>query len=402
MSNNGTSRLNGSQQLIKETNFRRVFSLVEKHDGISRAEIASITGLSPTTVSSLAEEMLSKSMVYEAGPGELSTSGRKPILLKVDPRGGCIITVDLQPNGFNLGCFDLTCRPVHELYIKTEDFRKLGSTVCAETETLVDKCGYKKENLLGICIGAPGIIDRSRHRIVSSTILPIDKNSGFYDEIIEKFPGIEVDLMNESSLSAYTEKEFNKELTGIENLLFIDVHEGIGAGIIINGKIYEGADSLAGEFGHISIDVNGPLCKCGSRGCLEVMANIPALVKDVELSNGKILVDDNPVGYDKRFSIIANGYKETGRFKNEVETTANYLAYGINSAVNLMNPGAVVIGGTIKLLGNGFLEKVKTVIKRIGLYKGKDIKILLSQYNGNPVTAGGARHIFNKLFEVRE
>jgi predicted NBD/HSP70 family sugar kinase len=402
LSNNGQHKINGSQQVIKETNFKRIFSLIEKHEGISRAEIAAITGLSPTTVSSLAEEMVSKSMIFEAGPGELSTSGRKPILLKVNPGGGCIIAVDLQPDGFNLGCFDLTCRPIHEINIKTQDFKNLGELVCTETGQLVEKCGYKKENLLGICIGAPGIIDRSRHRIVSSTILPIDKNSRFYDEIIEKFPGIEVDLMNESSLSAYTEKEFNTELTGIENLLFIDVHEGIGAGIIINGKIYEGADSLAGEFGHISIDVNGPLCKCGSRGCLEVMANIPALVKDVETSHGKILVDDNSVGYDKRFSIIANGYKESGRFSNEVKTAANYIAYGINSAVNLMNPGAVVIGGKIKLMGSKFLEEVKSIIKRIGLYKDKEIKILLSQYNGNPVTAGGARHIFNKLFEVRE
>ncbi len=402
MFNNGSNKITASQQVIKETNLKRVFSLIEKRDGISRAEIASLTGLSPTTVSSLAEEMVAKSMIYEAGPGELSTSGRKPILLKVNPRGGCIVSVDLQPGGFNIGCFDLTCRPVHEINIRTQDFRNLGNMVCSETEKIVRECGYERENLLGICIGAPGIIDRSRHRIVSSTILPIDRTSAFYDEITERFPNIAVDLMNESSLSAYTEKEFNKELAGIENLLFIDVHEGIGAGIIINGKIYEGADSLAGEFGHVSIDVNGPLCKCGSRGCLEVMANIPALVKDVEITHGKILVDDSPVDYDKRFSIIANGYKEEGRFRNEVETTANYIAYGINSAVNLMNPGAVVIGGKIKLMGDGFLEKVRSVIKRIGLYKDREMKILLSQYNGNPVTAGGARHIFNELFEVRE
>lgn len=400
MLNNKINR--GSQQIIKETNFKRVFSLIEKNDGISRAEIASLTGLSPTTVSSLAEEMVSMSLIFEAGPGELPTSGRKPILLKVNPKGACIVAVDLQPGGFNLGCFDLTCHPIHEIYIKKEDFKDLGVAISKETENLVKKCGYKKEELLGICIGAPGIIDRKMHRIVSSTILPIDKSIDFYTEITKSFPGIEIDLMNESSLSAYTEIEFNAELKGIQNLLFIDVHDGIGAGIIINGKIYEGADSLAGEFGHISIDVNGPLCKCGSRGCLEVMANIPALVKDVETAHGKILVDDSSVGYDKRFSIIADGYTNEGRFLDEVNSIANYLAYGINSAVNLMNPGAVVIGGRITDMGLGFLEKIKKVTRKISLYKKREIKILLSQYNGNPVTAGGARHIFNKIFEVRE
>lgn len=399
---NGANKRNGSQQVMKETNFRRVFSLVEKHDGISRAEIASITGLSPTTVSSLAEEMVSLSLIFEAGPGELATSGRKPILLKVNPKGACIIAVDLQPGGFNVGCFDLTCRQIHEKFIESENYSELGKKLCESTEQIIVKCGYKIQDLLGLCIGAPGIIDKNKKQIISSTILPIDRSVEINSHLVEKFPDTTIEIMNESSLSAYAEKEFNEDLAGIENLLFIDVHEGIGAGIIIKGEIYEGADSLAGEFGHISIDVNGPLCKCGSRGCLEVMANIPALVKDVEASYGEMLVDKNHADYDKRFSIIAEGYKNQGRFSDEVNRIAIYLAYGINSAVNLMNPGAVVIGGRIKIMGDKFLKKVKTEINRIGLYKDRELKILLSHYNGNPVTVGGARYIFNKVFEVKE
>lgn len=402
MFGNGNENGNGSQQVIKEKNLRRIFSIIEVNDGISRAEIAVKTGLSPTTVSTLTEELIFESLVYEAGTGSLPASGRKPIILKVNPGGACIISADLQPGGYNLGCFNLTCRPLHEKYIQLNDYRKLGESLCENIESIVKSCNYRIEQLIGICIGAPGIIDRKNKNIISSTIIPIDKSIDFHNELMGKYPDAVIETMNESSLSAYTEKEFNKELYGIENLLFIDVHEGIGAGIIINGRIYEGADSLAGEFGHISIDVNGPLCKCGSRGCLEVMANIPALVKDVETSYGKIEVDGEKVEYDKRFSIIAENYVSEGRFRKEIENIANYLAFGINSAVNLMNPGAVIIGGKIKELGPDFLAKVSRLFSKIRLYKDKDLKILLSQYNGNPVTAGGARYIFNEIFEVKE
>ena len=392
MFNDSLNRGNGSQQVIKEMNLRRVFSLIEKHDGISRAEIASHTGLSPTTVSSLSEELISHGYIYEAGPGELASSGRKPILLKINPAGACIIAADLQPGGFNIGCFDLACSPLSERYIPLDDYRMFGRTFCLETERLLKECKYEKENILGICLGAPGIIDRSSHRIVSSTILPVDSRNDFYQLISEEFPDTQIELMNESSLSAYTENEYNSELDGIMNLLFIDVHEGIGAGIIIKGGIYEGADALAGEFGHISVDVNGPICKCGSRGCLEVMANIPALVKDVQALN--------PVAGIGSFEDIAGDYREKGLYAAEINRIAIYLAYGINSAMNLMNPGAVVIGGKIRELGDRFLEQIKGTIMKISLYKDRKTRILLSRYEGNPVTAGGARYIFNKTFEV--
>lgn len=398
MFNGGEKIKNGSQQLIKETNIKRVFSLVSKHDGISRAEIANITKLSPTTISSLAEELMSAGFVFEAGRGDIPTSGRKPIMLKVNPKGGCIVSVDLQNDGYNAGCFDLNCCYVKKKFIALSDYKTLGRSMNREINKLIDETGYKKEQLLGICIGAPGIIDREKGRIVSSTIIPVDETNAFYDTLKNEFPGIKIEIMNESSLSAYTEKEFNSEIKGINDLIYIDIHRGIGAGIIINGKIYEGADALAGEFGHISIDINGPICKCGSRGCLEILASIPALVRNIEMDGNLILAENDLATEEEKFLKIAKDYRENGKYESEINRTAEYIAYGINNALNLMNPGAVVIGGKITALGDGFLKKVIEIHERIGLYKNKDTNILLSEYSGNPVTAGGAKHIFNEIF----
>ena len=388
----------GSQQLIKETNIRRIFKLVSISDGISRAEIANRTGLSPTTVSTLAEELIFAGFIFEDGTGDIPTSGRKPIMLKVKPKGGCIIAADLQDNGYNLGLFDLNCCSISENFIVLPEYDNLGISMLEEISKAIKKNGFQKVQLLGICIGAPGIIDRKNNKIISSTILPIDIKNDFYSVIQESYPGIRLELINESSLSAYAEKEFGKITGNIDNLIYVDIHTGIGAGIIINGRMYEGSGSLAGEIGHISVDINGPHCKCGSRGCLETLASIPALIADIEHDTGFPPEFPNAGSLDERFRIIAEEYIDNGEFSDEIQRMARYIAYGINNAVNLLNPGVVVIGGKATELGEKFLWEVQKNMKTIGLDGNKDTPIRLSGFKGNPVTAGGARHIFNIIF----
>jgi predicted NBD/HSP70 family sugar kinase len=388
----------GSQQLIKETNIRRVFKLVSVSDGISRAEIANRTGLSPTTVSSLADELITGGFIMEDGTGEIPTSGRKPIILKVKSGGGCIIAADLQENGYNIGVFDLNCNPIKEKFIKLNDYDMLGSSIVREISKAIRINGFPVNRLLGICIGAPGIIDRTGGKIISSTILPINSKNNFYEKIQEAYPDIKVELVNESSLSAYAEMEYGTSTGNINNLIYIDIHTGIGAGIIINGKMYEGAGSLAGEFGHISVDINGPHCKCGNRGCLETLASIPALIADIERDSGFPKEYPNAGSIDEKFYIIAGEYLENNGFAREIKEMAMYLSYGINNAVNLLNPGAVVIGGKAAELGMKFIDEIRFNMKKIGLDGNKETPVLLSEFKGNPVTAGGARHIFNIIF----
>lgn len=388
----------GSQQLIKETNIRRVFKLVSNNDGVSRAELANQTGLSPTTISSLAEELIKDGLVKEDGTADLLTSGRKPIMLKVNSLGACIAAIDLQENGYNIGLFNLNCKLLTEKFIELTDYSDLGASLVSNISKIVRQNKYYNKNLLGICVGAPGIIDQTKGIIISSTILPIGSNNMFLNQLAESYPDIKIELVNESSLSAYTELQYGKATEGINDLIYIDIHTGIGAGIIINGSIYEGSNALAGEFGHISIDLNGPLCKCGSRGCLETLASIPSLVAEVEGDTGFSAAITNAGTVEEKFKIIAEEYRENSGFFKEINAMARYIAYGINNTINLLNPGAVVIGGKAIALGEKFLKEIIRTLSIIGLDSNKETRILLSEFKGNPVTAGGAQHIFNLLF----
>ncbi|MCK5811536.1 MAG: ROK family protein [Clostridiales bacterium] len=372
-----------SQQTIKQANSKLVFKLIDQHDGISRAQIANITKLSPTTISSLTEELLTKELVHEIGTKIVRSSGRRPILLDVNEKGACFICMDLQQRGYYLGIYNLKCQLISGQLYNLDNYDELGKSLVATSKQLLKKEKISKDKLLGIAIGAPGIIDESHKRVLSSTIIPITENNLFYEQLIKNFPLCQIELVNESSLAAYAEIVFVNEIRHLRNLLYIDIHTGIGAGIIIDGNIYRGPHNLAGEFGHISIDIRGPLCKCGAKGCLEMLSSIPAINKKLP----KYTLQEIQSRYDELYMDVTV----------VVNKSAKYLAYGINNAVNLLNPEAVIIGGQITIFGQKYLSEVIKVFKEISLGQNKDLPILLSQVEGNAVTLGGARYLLDRI-----
>jgi len=373
-----------SQQRIQQSNIRLVFKHIYDNKGISRAKIASITKLSPTTISSLTEQLIKKKLIKEIGYKVVKNSGRRGILLDVNKSGAYFISTDLQESGYNIALYDLKCNLIKETYIELKKYNKLGKSIIENTTILLKQFKIKEDKLSGISIGAPGLIDVEDKTIVSSTIISITKENKFIDEIKKRFNNIKIELINESSLSAYAEKQFVKSIKLIENILYIDIHTGIGAGIIINGNIYRGYNNVAGEFGHISVDINGPICKCGARGCLETVANIKTIMKQL-----------------KKYSDIETIVKKYNEADKEVtkviNNNAKYIAYGINNAINLLNPEVVIIGGKIKIFGQKYLNRIIKTQQKIGLDKNKDIKITLSKVKGNPVTLGGAKYLLDTI-----
>ncbi len=372
-----------SQQTIKQANSKLVFKLIDQYDGISRAQIANITKLSPTTISSLTDELLKKELVNEIGTKIVKSSGRRPILLDVNENGAYFICADLQQHGYYLGIYNLKCKLVSGKLYNLDNYDELGKSLVVTSKQLLKKEKIAKEKLLGIAIGAPGLIDELQERVLSSTIIPLTESNLFYEQLVKAFPLCQIELVNESSLAAYAEIAFVNEIRHLNNLLYIDIHTGIGAGIIIDGNIYRGPHNLAGEFGHISIDIKGPRCKCGAKGCLETLSSIPAITNKLP----KYTLKEIQRRYDELYMDVTV----------VVNKNAKYLAYGINNAVNLLNPEAVIIGGQITIFGQKYLSEVIKEYKDIALRQNKELPILLSQVTENAVTLGGARYLLDRI-----
>lgn len=374
-----------NQQLVKETNRTLVFNLINKHGPVSRAELAHATGLSPTTVSSLADDLIKNEIIYETGEGSTFTSGRKPIMLDVNPGGGFVFAVEVKDTGFESALYDLKCRKVYAITQSNIDFFSLGYLLRDACQKALDDNKLEKNKLFGICIGVPGIIDLAKNRIIKSTVVPIEYENDFYNIIKNKFSQIPVYLGNESWFSAYAQKEFGQD-GYIDNLIFIDINKGVGSGLILNGKIYTGTSGIAGETGHMSVDLNGEKCKCGSRGCLETMISIPAIIREHNKAA--------KTKYDDISQIPLNELSSSG----VLSLTAKRLAFGLNNIINFVNPQAIIIGGSITQLGEVFLDQVKDSVQKIQLKPGNNhVKIAYSKINENTVTLGGGKYLLDNI-----
>lgn len=364
-----------SQQLIKESHIRLVFRLIHQNGTISRADIKKLTGLSATTISTLVEELMEDGLVVECGMKDSNFSGRKAVLLKVCPEGGCFVGVDVQKGQIVADTYALDLKPIFHLCVPVEQGENLPMRIM---HAIGATC--HKRRILGVTIGLPGVIDTKTNKLLSSTVLAVEDAEDIYDILKEALPDANLYLKNNSGLIAYVEKEFGA-YTEVNNLVSIDINDGVGAGIIIDGAIYDGS-GMAGEFGHISVDYRGKRCKCGNYGCLEMIASIPAILEKTECRSVDSLRD-----------ALDNG--ETS-VKTAVDDVAKALAFGINNIVNLIDPEQIVIVGPLRTLGNHLLKPLKAYYQEIALIKEKSI--FYSTLDGNLVTRGGAKFAFNEMF----
>ncbi len=376
---------NANLQLVKQNNLTLLFRLIYAKEPVSRADLAHITGLSPTTVSTLVDELVSDGMVNIVGAAKTTTSGRKPIMLRVNPDGGYMVGVELTHEGFSMAAFDLRMNQVKQIDRAVGDYKLIGQEIIAGIEEILDVLNAGERRLNGVCIGVPGLMDNETRRVVSSTVIPIDEENDFYDVIRARFPDVSLRMGNESGFCAYIEKA--SMARDVHSLVYIELNEGIGAGIIIEDRIFTGAFGNAGEFGHISVDLNGKQCKCGNRGCLEAEVNLSAIRDafksvlgkntDIELARAAL-----ELGNQSAYAVL-DGICRT-------------LAAGINNVINILNPDAIVIGGGAARLGDTFLNCVSEHISRISVKSGDKKPIIsLSAVQGNLVTQGCARYMLD-------
>lgn len=372
-----TEIVKASQQLIKESNMRLVFRLIHKHGTISRADIKKITGLSATTVSSLVEELIDEGLVNECGIKNSNTSGRKAVLMQVCPDGGYFVGIDIQKSQIVTDVYALDFTSVFHITVPVVSGENLAMGIMHSIGA-----ASRGRRIFGITIGLPGVIDPESNTLVSSTVLHAEDAADIYTTVSDAMPQTKVYIKNNSGLIAYAEKEFGTH--GLSNnLVSIDIDDGVGAGILIDGAIYDGG-GMAGEFGHISVDYHGKRCQCGNYGCLELIASLPAILEKTGCYCINQLRDKLDSGDDTMV--------------NAIDDVAKALAFGINNIVNLIDPESVVIGGSIRALGAHLLEPLKKYFDEIALIKNKTIEY--SVLECNPVTIGGARFAFDGMFGV--
>lgn len=289
----------------------------------------------------------------------MTVSEYKELVLGVDLGGTKIATALATAQGKILARgYSLIPTPAHPDAVIDSIFATIEKTISASK---------LKPQLLGIGVAAAGIVDSDTGKVIFSPNLSGWHDVPLRDAIQQKF-GISTYLGNDATLAALGEWCFGVKKK-VANLIYITVSTGIGGGIIADGKLYTGSRGVAGEIGHMTIDVNGPRCNCGNIGCWETLASGTALAREAvkQITKGVStsivnLVDGDMSKIDAKVVFLAA--KQGDELAKElISQLAFYFGVGLANLVNIFNPELILIGGGVAKMGDLLLQPAIKVVK---------------------------------------
>lgn len=375
------------QEYIKKNNKMLVFDVIRNERPISRANIAKITEMSPTSIGRIVSELTSIGVVKET---DLSSTGvgRKAIFLDIDAKSILNIGVYLNKNFCNLGFIDFDGNIIayRNYNINVHDFtseeviNKIGEYINKlKTEENVDV-----SKIIGVGIGIPGIIDNKKGEVVLSAQLGW-KNVSVADKIA-KITGLKTTIDNSLKLHALAETMYGSAV-GSNITSFINIGAGVGSALVINGQIYRGESNIAGEVGHITVNPNGMLCECGKRGCLQTYMAEGALIKEVNKFKKVNSIDE-----------IFISFRDKENWAVEIlDMAATYIGITVNNVIGMYNPDTIILSGDLIDKHEEMKKLVESKLENScwDPFKGT-FKIVYSKLKNNGVLIGAATYSLKK------
>jgi glucokinase-like ROK family protein len=386
----------GDQALVREINLSSVLRYL--HDGValSRAQLASLTGLNKTTISSLVEELLDRALVREAGL-DASGGGRPATLLEMNPKAGCIIGVAL---GVDFVSAILTDFAGHILWrhIEESDPTESKDATLELTLRIVDKAMEASRlggtRLLGLGLATPGTVN------VDEGLLIFSPNLQWYNipyrKILHDHTSLPVFVDNDANAAAQAEHLFGVARQA-RNFISIFAGVGVGGGLFLNGELYRGAGGYAGEIGHTNFMVEHYRrpCRCGSRGCWETSVAQDSVVERVRgrLAVGRSsLIRPIVAGQNSPLTvpiIVEAADANDAEALEALSETGSLLGLGTANLVSIFNPEMVVIGGPLAIAGEYLLPPIKEAVRNTVLPEiHEQVDILLSAFGADASVMG--------------
>jgi glucokinase len=289
----------------------------------------------------------------------------------------------------------------YRLTLADEGPRSVINQVFSIIDSILKQEDKNASCLSGISLAVAGAIDSRKGIITASPNL-----LGWHDiplrDIVKKRYRVDTFLINDANAAALGEHCFGVGW-GVNNLILLTLGTGIGGGIIINGKLYSGQNGSAGEIGHMTIDINGPKCKCGNTGCLEVLASGTAVTEAAvrRISRGeKSTITDIVKGKieditAEKISIAAQ--RGDALASEVIFKAATYLGVGMVNLVNIFNPEMIIVGGGMVKMGDLLLNPARQVVKRRAFkLPAQEVRIVPAQLGNNAGVFGAAVFVFQK------
>ena len=355
---------------------------------ISRARLIEALNFSRGKISAEVARLIEKGLLAEDGLAE-SEGGRRSSLLIIPPSAGLVAAVDIGATSIDVALTTLGS----ELLAQRDapaDVREGPLSVLDQVKSLLaellEQQGVSPRDVLAIGVGVPGPVEQASGLLTVPPIMPGWDRFPIRDAFAGEYAA-PVFVDNDVNVMALGE-HWGGVAKGVADVIFVKIGTGIGSGIIVGGRLHRGAQGCAGDFGHICVDPDGPLCSCGNAGCLEAMAAAPAIVLQAERCARE---GESPL----LMALLKEKGELTMKYVGEAARRGDYCALTnvrrsgrligqtLASAVNVLNPSMIVIGGGVSRVGHALLAEVRSAVYQRSLpLATRNLQIVMSELDG--------------------
>lgn len=342
----------GSQTSLREANRARIVDAIKKHGGLTQVELAGATGLSPATVSNIVKE-LSAGGVLLTTP--TTQSGRRAQYVTLAHALGLVVGIHFSTRHMRIALADVANTIIAEHHLPLAKDHRADNELDRATLLIADMLESLKASmseLLAVGIAIPAPMDRKTGTIARSGILrgwdgvPVG-------EVMERRLARPVFVDNAANLAAFAELRIGAA-RGKMDALYLDIGDGIGAGIVLDGKLYRGHNGSAGEFGHTTITENGPVCRCGNRGCLEAIAGGYAILESLKPTHGNLKLND----------VVTKAMGGDAGCIRALAEAGRHVGVAAANISNLLDPERLIVGGELSRAGEILIGPIRHALER--------------------------------------
>jgi len=394
----------GDQALVRDINQALILNEMRRLAPISRAELSEVTGLNKATISNIVRELINAHFVREVGLYS-ARIGRPAIMLELNPDAGNIIGAEIGVDFIAVIRTNFLSEiqwQHREAIDKSASPELIAAQLVNVIKRAMENLNHYQQPILGIAVGVPGLVDHAMGNVLFAP------NLGWHNvrlaNLLSRDLTLPIYLDNEANLAALGELYFGAA-QGYKNVLYLSIDAGLGSGIIYNERLFTGSRGFAGEFGHISMDPNGRLCKCGNQGCFETLVNISAVYDRIKTAIGagqksiltkRVLKD--ALNFDDILQAAGSGDELSLQTFSAV---GKALGTGLANLVHAFDPDLIVLGGTVSLATNFMLSAIRAELTHRMTIWNRDIpEIMPARYTLDACVMGGIATVYDQIFKV--
>lgn len=398
------SRQTGDQLLVRRLNTAVILDCLRLNAPLSRADISSRTGLNRSTVSSIVNKLVHGGLVRET-EFQKDKLGRPGLSLELSPHGACAIGVQMGVDFISVMLVDFVAQPIWSKHSPLEAtigqarfIKLLGDLI----QQALAQARRRKSKPLGIGVGVPGLVDLQEGKIAFAPNL--GWNAVPLREMLRQRFAVPVFVENDANASALGEYYFGVARQ-VNDFIFLTADVGVGAGIILNGKLFRGSSGYAGEVGHMSFDPHGELCGCGRRGCWEAQVSPRSAIKTIQAALRKTgasstlrALTHNHIDKLTFDIVLQAAQRQDPLALKTLQDVGRRLGLGIANLVNAFNPELIVLGGALARAGAILAPIIETTVEQNTLQQPREaLKIAVSAFGAEACVVGAAAIVLDEI-----